>query len=49
MMQLPDITFPVGKDQFNVYYMDVNVPGRTALEIYFPKELYQWFMENYYY
>lgn len=49
MMQLPDIRFPVGKDQFNVYYMDVNVPGRTALEIYFPKELYQWFMENYYY
>ncbi|GHB34837.1 hypothetical protein [Mongoliitalea lutea] len=31
------------KNQINIYFYDVNFPGRTALEIYLPKELESWF------
>jgi hypothetical protein len=50
MNELPTLNNDiVGKDQFNVMYKDLNVPGRTALELFFPIELYQWFLDNYYY
>lgn len=36
------------KNQYNYYYKEVNYPGRTALEIYIPLSLRNWFESKYY-
>jgi hypothetical protein len=35
------------KNQVNFYFYDARVPGRTALEIYLPKELESWFYSSF--